>query len=140
MQTISFLLLSVLLFSCSKNKDEASAPFSGVWVETSLGKDTLDFEADKLIDRNSGYAMVVFNSNTYTDTVLNPANPVNHSTLYNYYFNERMNVIYMRDILSSNNRFPVYNFTFAASKLRFTIDKFYMRRSLPAIIEFERIK
>jgi hypothetical protein len=109
-------------------------------VETTLRKDTLDFEADKLIDRGTGYPMVVFNSNTYTDIVLNPNYPVNHSTLYNYYFSDGTNKIYMKDILSSNSNFPVYNFTLAVNKLRFTINKFYMRRSLPAIIEFERIK
>jgi hypothetical protein len=140
MRLTGFLLTGVLFFSCNKNKDEARIAFSGVWVETTLRKDTLDFEADKLIDRGSGYAMIVFNSNTYTDTVLNPNYPVNHSTLYNYYFSDGMNKIYMKDILSSNSNFPVYNFILAANKLRFTIDKFYMRRSLPAIIEFERIK
>jgi hypothetical protein len=140
MRLTGFLLTGVLFFSCNKNKDKARIAFSGVWVETTLRKDTLDFEADKLIDRGSGYAMIVFNSNTYTDTVLNPNYPVNHSTLYNYYFSDGMNKIYMKDMLSSNSNFPVYNFILAANKLRFTIDKFYMRRSLPAIIEFERIK
>jgi hypothetical protein len=140
MRPVSFLLLFVLFFSCNKNKYGAGTAFSGVWVETILRKDTLDFEADKLIDRGSGNAMVVFNSNTYTDTVLNPNYPINHSTLYNYYFSVGTNKIYMKDILSSNSNFPVYNFTLAANKLRFTIDKFYMRRALPAIIEFEKIK
>lgn len=132
--------MGVLFCSCNKTKDRAGKTFSGVWVETTLRKDTLDFEADKFIDRNFGYAMVVLNSNTYTDTVLNPTYPVNHSTSYSYYFNEPVNEIYMKDILSSNNRFPVYNFTLATNKLRFTIAKFYMRRQLPAIIEFERIR
>jgi hypothetical protein len=140
MRLISFLLICVLFFSCNKNKDEVRPTFSGVWVETTLRKDTLDFDADKLIDKGSVYTMVVFNSNTYTDTVLNPSYPVNHSTLYNYYFSDGTNKIYMKDILSSNSNFPVYNFTLAANKFRFIIDKFYMRRSLPAIIEFERIK
>jgi hypothetical protein len=140
MRYINFILLLVLLFSCNKNKDKKSTAFNGVWVETTLRKDTLDFEAYKLIDRGSGYAMAVFNSNTYTDIVLNPSYPVNHSTSYSYYFNEAMNGIYMKDILTSNNRFPMYSFTLSASKLRFTIDKFYMRRLLPAVVEFERIK
>lgn len=140
MRLTGFLLLFVMLFSCNKNKDQANTAFSGVWIETTLRKDTLDFEADKLIDRGTGDAMVVFNSNIYSDTVLNPNYSINHSTLYNYYFSDGTNKIYMKDILSSNSNFPVYNFTLAASKLRFTIDKFYMRRSLPAIIEFERIK
>ncbi len=63
MRLISFVLTGVLFCSCNKNKNEAGTAFSGVWVETTLRKDTLDFEADKLTDRGS--AMVVFNSNTY---------------------------------------------------------------------------
>jgi hypothetical protein len=140
MRLISFTLLLVFFFSCNKNKHEGESSFKGVWVETTLRLDTLNFETNKLIDRGSGYSMVAFNSNTYIDTVLNPNYPINHSTSYDYYFDDTMNKIYMRDILSSYNGFPIHRFTLAADKLRFTISKFYLRRSLPAIIEFERIR
>jgi hypothetical protein len=140
MRLISFTLMLVFFFSCNKNKHDGISAFKGVWVETKFRLDTLDFEYDYRIDRGSSYPIVAFNSNTYMDTVLNPNYPINHSTSYDYYFNDTMNKIYMRDILSSYNGFPIHSFTLAEDKLRFTISKFYLRRSLPAIIEFEKIK
>ena len=140
MRTFIFILaLGFLLNSCSKQKRNKQA-FYGVWVETTLRLDTLDFEFGNRVDWSGDYSALQFSTNTYTDTVLNPYYPVNHSDTYEYFFNNTMSQINMRGSVSSSTNFGVLSFALSGNKQRFSISKFYFRRSLPAVIEFVRIR
>jgi hypothetical protein len=140
MRLFYFAFSLLLVISCTKKSAIIPTALSGIWVETTLRLDTLDFEINNLIDNNSGYTVANFSTNSYTDTVLNPNYPVNHSSIYNYYLNTDSSKIFMRCMLSSFSGFNQYNFIMQGSQQRFSIDKFYNRRALPATIEFLRIR
>jgi hypothetical protein len=129
----------LLAMGCRKSK-KAETPFTGVWVESSLRLDTLDFEAQNLMDLAGDYPLVSFQTNVYSDPVLNPNYLVSHSDHYSYYFTDNNSRINLRGMLSSSSYFNTYNFSLASGGQRFTVDKFYGRRSLPAVIEFVRIR
>jgi hypothetical protein len=135
-----FLILPVCFFvSCQKQKSKPVA-FQGVWVESSLRLDTLDFEYGNLIDWSGVGLILDFRTNIYVDTVLNPNFPVSHSGSYTYYFSNDKKIIYLRNFNSSSTYFGTFTFTLSADLKRFIIDKFYNRRALPAVIEFVRIR
>jgi hypothetical protein len=136
------IVLALLLFagySCKKEMQKSEI-FSGVWVESSLRLDTLDFESANLIDYAGENDPVFFQTNTYSDPVLNPSFPVNHSSLYDYYFNKGMDRIYLRSFLSSSSAHNSYRIQLSDDQKRFTAEKFYPRRALPDVIEFVRIR
>ncbi len=135
-----FLILSFCFFvSCQKQKT-APKSFPGVWVETTLRLDTLDFEYGNLIDWGGIGLVLNFRTNTYQDTVLNSNFPVSHSGSYVYYFTNDNKTINLRNFISSSTNFGALSFTLSFDLKKFTIDKFYNRRALPAVIEFVRIK
>jgi hypothetical protein len=135
-----FLILAVCFFiSCQKQKTKAMA-FEGVWVEKTLRLDTLDFEYGNLIDWSGQGNVLSFKTNIYTDTVINPSFPVSHSALYQYFFTNNKTKISLRNFYSSSTGYGEYTFTLSADLKKFTIDKFYNRRALPAVIEFLRIR
>jgi hypothetical protein len=136
---IAFLLTILFFIACKKQKNGNMA-FAGVWVEASLRLDTFDFEFGNRFGSYDQHPTAKFSTNIYIDTVLNPSNPVSHSTTYNYYFTNDMKRIQMRNFLSSSSYFGEFNFSLSGDKRKFAIDKFYSRRSLPAVVEFERIK
>lgn len=140
MRLLYFIFSLLLVASCLKKSTPIPTTLSGVWVETTLRLDTLDFEVNTLIDNSSGYAVANFNTNSYSDTILNPNYPVNHSSIYNYYLNATNSKIFMRSMLSSFGGFSQYNLNMQGNQQRFSIDKFYTRRALPATIEFLRIR
>jgi hypothetical protein len=137
--SIVFLLTTFIFIACKKQKNSNTA-FAGVWVESTLRLDTFDFDFGNQFGLYDQYAVVKFSTNIYIDTVLNPSYPVSHSTTYNYFFTNNMKSIQLRSFLSSSSYFGEFKFSFSDDKRRFTIDKFYNRRVLPAVIEFERIK
>ena len=136
-----FLLILFVYFfvSCQKQKT-VSKGFLGVWVESSLRLDTLDFEYGNLIDWSGVGLVLNFRTNTYLDTVLNPNFPVSHSGSYTYYFTNDNKIINLRNFISSSTYFGAFTFTLLPDLKKFTIDKFYNRRALPAVIEFIRIR
>jgi hypothetical protein len=135
-----FLTAFICFFvSCTKQKGKPIA-FQGVWVESSLRLDTLDFEYGTLIDWGGENSVVEFRTNTYVDTVLNPNYPVNHYSTYAYYFTNNKTKINLRSSYSSSTYFGEYTFTLSSDLKTFTIGKFYNRRILPTVIEFVRIK
>lgn len=135
-----FLAAGLFITACRKSKNEQGPGITGVWVESTLRLDTLDFDMQHLMDLSSGYSLAGFQTNSYSDPVLNPNYPVNHSTHYDYYFNHSKDQLSMRSMLSSSTAFQTYNFSMSAGGQRFSIDKFYLRRSLPPTIEFVRIR
>ena len=114
--------------------------FQGVWVESSLRVDTLDFEYGNRVDLDGENFVVEFRTNTYTDTLLNPNFPVNHYDTYEYYFTDNKTKINFRNFNSPSSYFGAFTFTLSADLKKFTTDKFYNRRALPAVIEFVRIR
>lgn len=137
---ISALAIIFITASCKKSDKTPVDVLQGVWVETSLRQDTLDFTINQLIDNSSGYEIVNFNSAPYNDPVLNPNFPVNHSSMYNYYLDSGAAIINLRSFFSSSTAFQRYKFTMSSAGNRFTVEKFYGRRSLPSSIEFVRIR
>lgn len=140
MRIIKILIVfSLMSFACKKSAIK-NFPFEGVWVESNLRLDTLDFEYAGRVDYDGEYTPLYFSTNTYMDSVLNPAFPIFHTALYNYYFNKDKSRIYLRNYLtSSSTTYLEYNFKVIDDK-RFEIDKFYLRRSLPQSIEFVKIR
>jgi hypothetical protein len=135
---IAFLFIMLFFIACKKQKNSNTVSFEGIWVETSLRLDTFDFRNG--FGSIEQYPTAKFSTNIYIDTVLNPNYPVSHSTFYSYYFTDNMKSIQLRSMLSSSSYFGEFKFSLSGDKRKFTIDKFYNRRALPAIIEFERIK
>lgn len=141
MKTLAYaMVLLIITASCNKKNEPTKDILEGVWVETTLRLDTLDFTINQFIDNGSGYKAADFKTNSYSDTVLNPNYPVNHSSQYNYFINQGNTALNLRSFYSSFSGFQQYNFTINNSLNRFTVQKFYTRRSLPPAIEFERIR
>jgi hypothetical protein len=136
----SMFVFTSLLFACNKDKKQNLASINGIWVEKSFRLDTLDFEINSLVDNASGYAVIDFKTNTYVDTVLNPVFPVNHNSTYNYYLSKDESMIFMQSSFSSNSGFETYTFSMQLNQQSITMQKFYNRRALPAVIELVRIK
>jgi hypothetical protein len=134
---IILILIVGCLISCKKDDKKTSKRLSGIWVETSLRVDTLDFNYMDLIDKSSDNSLVVFKSRPYTDVSINPDYPVNHSSWFDYYF--KQNKIFMRSMLSSSSFFGEYDFLMEPNQQMFSIKRFYGRKSLPETIRFERL-
>jgi hypothetical protein len=92
------------------------------------------------VDWGGENSAVEFRTNTYVDTVLNPNHPVNHYSTYEYNFTNNKTKINLRSFYRSSTYFGEYLFTLSADVQKFTIDKFYDRRALPAVVEFVRIR
>ncbi len=122
----------ITLMACKKTKT-TEPNLEGLWVEKSLRLDTLNFGYNNLF----GPAMNLLSA-PYADTVLNPNFPVNHSGLYSYLIVG--DSIKIRNFASSSSFLPTYKFAFIAGGNAFTVGKFYNRRALPAVIEFQKIQ
>ena len=131
------IALMLITASACKKSNSKQLVF-GVWVEKSLRLDTLDFDIQNLIDATE--PTVNFLSKPYTDTVLNPVFPVSHASLYNYLLNDNKTNIQLRSHFRSSTGYDSYSILFSTNGTAFTIGKFYNRRSLPAVIEFEKIR
>lgn len=132
------VIFSFLNIACKKSVNN-KIPFEGVWVERSLRLDTLDFDYANHVDYGGEHTPLYFSTNTYVDSVLNPTFLVSHTAQYSYYFNKDKSRIYLRTAFSSSSFYGEYKFKQTEDK-KFEIDKFYLRRSLPATIEFVRIR
>lgn len=140
MRFIILMFAFALMVGACKKSTNNKIPFEGVWVESSLRLDTLDFDYAKRLDYGGEHTPLYFSTNTYFDSVLNPVFPVFHTTEYSYYFNKDKSSIFMRNwLISSSTNYGEYKFKQIGDK-KFEIDKFYLRRSLPATIEFVRIR
>ncbi len=120
--------------ACKKSKTEQL--IFGVWVENSLRLDTLDFDIQNRIDATE--PTVNFLSKPYNDTVLNPNFPVVHASMYNYSLTG--DTLQLRSYFSSSTWFQHYHIAFSADRKMLSVAKFYNRRALPQIIEFEKIR
>jgi hypothetical protein len=140
MRSYIVFLLTILFFIACKKKKNSNTAFTGVWVETFLRLDTFDFEFGNQFGSVGQYSTANFTSNRYIDTVLNRDFPVTHSSIYEYYFTSNRTIIGLKSSYSSSTSFGEYKFSLSGDKRKFTVDKFYNRRALPAVIEFERIK
>jgi hypothetical protein len=87
-----------------------------------------------VLDTNYKSLLKSFDTLTQAEAVKNHYQP-----LQMLYFNKDKNRIYLRSVLSSSSFYGEYKFKQTEEK-KFEIDKFYLRRSLPATIEFVRIR
>ncbi len=136
MKKVSIVFAIIICFTAACKKSKTELLIFGVWVEKSLRLDTLDFNIQNRVDATE--PTVNFLSGPYIDTVLNPNFPVSHASLYSYKFLN--DTLQLRSYLSSLGRFQSYPVTFYADGKTFSIGKFYNRRALPQIIEFEKIR
>ncbi|MES2776973.1 MAG: hypothetical protein V4722_22540 [Bacteroidota bacterium] len=129
---IAVALICFTALACKKSEPDPPT-LLGSWVEKSIRLDTLDFFYTDLF----GPAMQ-WRSANYTDSVLNPNFPVNHSGLYSCL--HLGDSVRLRNIASSSGISFTYHLSFLAGGNTFSIGKFYSRRPLAAIIEFERVR
>jgi len=116
------LLFLIPLFAISACKKEtASENLVGLWIETTMRLDTIDFDNGRLYSSTPSFD---FRSQPYR-------------SLYNYSL--QTDSIRLRSIFSSYSGFYSYFYRREESR-RFTIDNFYNRPGLPARIRFERIR
>ncbi|MES2776974.1 MAG: hypothetical protein V4722_22545 [Bacteroidota bacterium] len=130
------LTMVFLSLACKKSKPDHL--IFGVWVEKTMRLDTLDFDIQNLIDATE--PTVNFLTKPYMDTVLQPVFPVADASLYNYILNGDKTSIQLRSHFRSTLTYDVYPISFSADGRTLNIGRFYRRRALPAIIEFEKIR
>lgn len=137
-------ILPVLVFvsfmynSCTKDKQANAKYMNGVWIESSLRLDTLDFDKQSLMGFENDPSVVSFRSRPYKDITINPDYPVNHSGIYNYYLEG--NKIFMRNLISSSTYYQQYYFAMASNQQSFTVLRFYGRKELADTIRFDRLR
>ncbi|MBC7875492.1 MAG: hypothetical protein H7Y01_15935 [Ferruginibacter sp.] len=119
MRKLAIFLLTVLLISCKKDESEDFS-HGDVWVEKTLRLDTIEFNSLLASSFNSMY----FRSLQYMNG-------------YNYQV--KTDSILLRSFASSSLVFNPYYFNHNSSN-QFTISNFFQRASLPAIVQFEKIK
>jgi len=113
-----FILPLFIITACKK--ETTSDSLEGLWIETTLRLDTIDFDGGS------------FGSTPAFDLRSQP-----YRSLYNYSL--RTDSIRLRSFFSSYSRFYSYFFRREDSR-RFTIGNFYNRPGLPTRIRFERIR
>ncbi|MEO7313507.1 MAG: hypothetical protein ABIX01_24200 [Chitinophagaceae bacterium] len=129
-------IVFILLGTVCKKPTIAPLPLSGIWVEKSLRMDTLDFET-----QNQGVfsgPTIFLRSSPYSDPVLNPAYPTNHSSIYQY--NLVGDTLHLKNFVSSSSLFVPFHCVLSAGSNELRIDKFYNRRSLAAVVLFEKVR
>lgn len=135
MMGCSKLLLFILVAgACSCSKSSSSIELKGRWIEKSQRLDTIDFEPPfaGAFDQKKGFLL---KSRPYMDITLNPTYPINPSSIFSYY--TQGDSMYIYNSLMSAMIYRPY--VFSANANSFTIGKFYLRNSLPAQLEFERL-
>jgi|GEM_PF-5863897 hypothetical protein len=133
-----FFLVSVT--ACTRDSVQLLNPqsISGVWIESSLRLDTLDFDSFPK-DSNAQHEHVLLRSKPFTDASLNPTYPVNPSAIYNYYF--KADSVYLYNLYSSLYKFNPYKIQVSSDVRFFDIEKFYTRTGLnKTVLRFERFK
>lgn len=121
----SLLCLSLILFfAACKKSGTSSSTLQGIWIEKTQRLDTIDFDN------------LVFSTSTSPVFYLR-SQPNGYNSLYNYSF--KTDSILLRSFYSSYSGFYAYYFEQNNSSL-FTISNFYHKPSLPAILQFERIR
>jgi hypothetical protein len=118
-----FLFLFFNIIACKKS-GTSSDTLQGVWIEKTQRLDTINFD---------NLAFSTSNPPTFDLR----SQPAGYSSLYNYSF--KTDSILLRSFFSSYSGFYVYYFKQTNSSL-FSISNFYHKPSLPATLQFERIR
>jgi hypothetical protein len=119
MRKLAILWLTILTISCKKDKSEDVLQ-GDVWVEKTLRLDTIEFNNPLSSSFNSMYFASAQYRNAYTYQV-------------------KTDSILLKSFTSSSMLFNAYYFS-QNSSTQFTISNFFQRTSLPAIVQFEKIK
>lgn len=144
---ILLLFLVVSAAACKKDKsDQAfnamndSGPFAGVWVETSLGKDTINFNVaqswlEQLPWRPPANAGVfIMGSDSYKDYDGSTNSP---GGIYSYY-RSGSDSLQIYSYFTSSNKYEGFKFTIGEGQTTFKIGRFYKRPGLPDELTFSR--
>jgi len=121
----SLLCLSLILFfaACKKSGTSPNA-LQGIWIEKTQRMDTINFDN------------LVFSTSTPPVFDLR-SQPNGYNSLYSYSF--KTDSILLRSFNSSYSGFYAYYFKQNNSAM-FSISNFYHKPSLPALLQFERIR
>jgi hypothetical protein len=136
MKLFWFFLFAISIMACKKNATHVP-PLQGLWIEKSLRLDSMDF-SNTFPSTDENKFSFDLKSRPYIDVSQNPNYPINHSAGYRYYLEGQY--IFLNSFYSSSTYYSKYDFQLSDDKRSFTIKRFYSRNSLPAFIEFERIK
>jgi hypothetical protein len=124
MRRLLLCLFALIVIAACKKGDTSSNAFQGIWIEKTQRLDTIHF--DNLAFSGSNPATLDFRSR-----------PSTYSSFYNY--DVKTDSILLRNFVSSSLMFNAYNFKQNGSSL-LTIGNFYHKPSLPAILQFERMR
>ncbi len=149
MRLLYLIMLVMLVAACSKKDNppeyqgfDVIGPYNGVWVETSMKKDTINFNTPKgLLEQlpwrpPSNAAVFVMGSETFKAQDGSNKSP---GGAFAYYKQPNSDTLFIYNIYVSNS-FAGYKFTTNPVENTFTIDRFYDRPGLPDKISFYRIR
>lgn len=145
---ILLLFLVVSAAACKKGGDadqrfsamKEDGPFVGVWVETSLGKDTINFNvAQSWLEQlpwqpppNAGVFIMGSDSYKNNDGSVNSPGGV-----YSYY-RSGSDSLQIYSYFTSNSKYAGFKFTLGEGQTTFKIGRFYTRPGLPDELTFSR--
>jgi hypothetical protein len=136
MRSANLFLVLLIITVCSCSKSSNSPNLAGKWIEKSQRLDTIDFDPPfaGAYDNKQSFLL---KSRPYMDITLNPAYPINPSSIFSYY--TKADSMYIYNNIMSAMIYKPYSFQSTGTN-SFTIGKFYLRNSLPAQLEFERLQ
>jgi hypothetical protein len=135
----TFILLPFVYFalitSCKKSTTDSNNNLNGIWVEKTLRLDTIDFTINDLLDATT--ASFEFKCKPFIDSSISTIHVIYNSSIYNYKLES--NTIALLPITSSSLIYKTVEFSLSATKNAFTVGKFYIRSSLPNVLEFVKL-
>ncbi|MFT3827284.1 MAG: hypothetical protein QM731_25375 [Chitinophagaceae bacterium] len=143
MKSIYLIIALAGLAACSKSSDKdknSTFPQEGVWVETSLQHDTINFDINRAIwswPASESESIFDFRSRSFVDPAINPDYPFNLSSYYRYKIT--VDSIQILSVYSSSSVFRSYAVKYEDAT-HFTIGRFYARNALPLTVRFTRIR
>lgn len=148
MRLMYFLItLLVLVTACKKDKSEpelqsydVNGPYAGVWVESSMQKDTLNFNAPKVMLEQlpwrppSNAGVFIMGSETFKAGDGSNRSP---GGVYAYY--RKNDSFYVYNYYNSNS-YTGYEFKVDPAEKTITIGRFYERPGLADLLKFRQIR
>jgi hypothetical protein len=141
------MMVTFVMGACKKDKTEPEfqpldlqGPYVGVWVETTLKKDTINFNVPRaMLDQlpwrpPSNAGVFVMGSETYKAGDGSNKSP---GGIFAYYQKEDSIHIYNYYV---NSNYSAYKFRVKPSENIITIGRFYERPNLPEELNFYRIR
>lgn len=144
---LSLILVVLAAISCSKKNSEpeyqsfdAWGPYAGIWVESTIKKDTINFNVSKTLLEQlptrppSNAGVFVMGSEIYKATDGSYKSP---GGLFAYY--QKNDSIYIYNYYV-NSTYNSYKFQVKPEENTISIGRFYDRPGLPEVLSFYRIR